>query len=155
MDRTLGATEADVVVIGAGALGLAAGYHLARQGAGRVVVLDRFEPGTQSSGRAAGLFKRVQADEPLTRLARLSVEVVTDLERELDQTLLVRSGSILAARTPAHAVLIRDEVANAQSWGAEAEWIDAAEAGRRAPYLRGEGLRAAVYVPGDCYIEEP
>ncbi|HEU0113943.1 MAG TPA: FAD-binding oxidoreductase [Thermomicrobiales bacterium] len=155
MDRALGVTEADVVVVGAGALGLAAGYHLAKLGAGRVVVLDKFAPGSQSSGRAAGLFKRVQADEPLTRLSRLSVDVVSDLERELDRPLLVRSGSILAARTPAHAALIRDEVANAQSWGAEAEWIDAAEAGRRAPYLTGEGLRAAVYVPGDCYIEEP
>ncbi|HEX5497940.1 MAG TPA: FAD-dependent oxidoreductase, partial [Thermomicrobiales bacterium] len=140
-------TEADVVVIGAGALGLAAGYHLAKLGAGRVVVLDKFAPGTQSSGRAAGLFKRVQADEPLTRLSRLSIDVVTELEREIDRSLLVRSGSILVARTPAHAALIRDEVANAQGWGAEAEWIDAAEARRWAPYLTGEGLLAAVHVP--------
>jgi glycine/D-amino acid oxidase-like deaminating enzyme len=155
MDRGLGVSEADVVVIGAGALGLVTGYHLAKLGAGRVVVLDKFAPGAQSSGRAAGLFKRIQADEPLTRLSRLSVDIVSELEGEIGRPLLVRSGSILAARTPAHAALIRDEVANAQGWGADAEWIDEAEAHRRAPYLAGDGLRAAVHVPGDCYVGEP
>ena len=50
-------TQADAVVIGAGAFGLSVAYQLAALGAGRVVVLDRFAPGTQTSPRAAGLYK--------------------------------------------------------------------------------------------------
>ena len=46
-------TDADIVVIGAGALGLATTYALAKAGAGRVVLLDQFEPATQASARAA------------------------------------------------------------------------------------------------------
>ena len=149
-------TEADVVVVGAGAFGLGAAYQLARLGAGRVLVLDAREPGTQSSGRAAGLFKSVQADEPLTRLAALSREIVLGLAAvEGVVNPVVRSGSVLAARTEAHAALIRREVDAAHTWGVETEWLDPAGARRAAPYLVGTGLRAAVRVPTDCYIEEP
>src|SRR5215207_3257626 len=67
MESRLPVTQADAVVIGAGAFGLSAGYQLAAHGAGRVVVLDRFAPGSQTSPRAAGLYKLIQADETRTR----------------------------------------------------------------------------------------
>src|SRR5688500_15074939 len=76
MDTPLPVTHADAVVIGAGAFGLSAGYQLAVLGAGSVVVLDRFAPGSQTSPRAAGLYKLVQADETVTRLARFSIDIV-------------------------------------------------------------------------------
>ena len=76
MESPLPVTQADAVVIGAGAFGLSVGYQLAAHGAGRVVVLDRFAPGTQTSPRAAGLYKLIQADETLTRLAQSSIEVI-------------------------------------------------------------------------------
>ena len=72
MDTPLPVTHADAVVIGAGAFGLSVGYQLAALGPGRVVVLDRFAPGSQTSPRAAGLYKLVQADETLTRLGKLA-----------------------------------------------------------------------------------
>src|SRR3954468_17403913 len=65
MESPLPITQADAVVIGAGAFGLSAGYQLAAHGAGQVVVLDRFAPGSQTSPRAAGLYKLIQADETL------------------------------------------------------------------------------------------
>jgi len=40
-------TEADAVVIGAGALGLSVGYHLANLGR-RVAIVDQFAPGSQT-----------------------------------------------------------------------------------------------------------
>ena len=55
MESPLPVTQADAVVIGAGAFGLSAAYQLAAHGAGQVVVLDRFAPGSQTSPRAAGL----------------------------------------------------------------------------------------------------
>jgi glycine/D-amino acid oxidase-like deaminating enzyme len=65
--------DADVVVIGAGALGLSTALHCALAGRS-VVVVERWTAGSQASGRAAGLFKSVQADELRTRLARRSIE---------------------------------------------------------------------------------
>ena len=65
-----GLVDADVVVIGAGALGLSTALHCALLGRS-VVVVERFTAGSQASGRAAGLFKSVQADELRTRFAQL------------------------------------------------------------------------------------
>ena len=93
-------TEADAVVIGAGALGLSAGYHLAKLGR-RVAILDQFAPGSQTSPRAAGLFKLIQGDQARTRLAQLSIRTVTHFEAETGVPLPVtRSGSLMVARTP-------------------------------------------------------
>jgi len=148
--------EADIVVIGAGAFGLSTAYQLSRLNAGSIVVLDRFEPATQTSPRAAGLYKLIQATEAATLLARMSVDIVTTFSRESGVPLeYVSSGSIIAARTPEHAALVEAEVAAAQDWGVAAEKLDNNALRRRAPYLSGNGIRTAYFVPDDIYIEEP
>lgn len=149
-------SEADVVVIGAGAFGLSTAYFLAREGAGRVVVLDRYAPGSQTSPRAAGLFKLIQGDELRTRLARLAIDTVLGFSEETGVPLPVeRSGSLLVARTEAHAALILREAEQSRRWGVELELVDAAEAGRLAPYVEPDEIIAACWIPGDVYIEEP
>ncbi len=65
--------RADVVVIGAGALGLSTALQYALRGRS-VVIVERHLAGSQASGRAAGLFKAIQADELRTALARSSIE---------------------------------------------------------------------------------
>jgi glycine/D-amino acid oxidase-like deaminating enzyme len=156
MESPLPITQADAVVIGAGAFGLSAGYQLAAHGAGRVVVLDRFAPGSQTSPRAAGLYKLIQADETLTRLAQSSIEVIRGFSEATGVPLsFVQSGSVLAARTAEHAALIDDEAEASAGWGVELERIDAEGVHRIAPYLTGRGIRTAYFVPGDIYVEEP
>jgi glycine/D-amino acid oxidase-like deaminating enzyme len=148
--------QADAVVIGAGAYGFSTAYHLAKLGAGSVVLLDQYEPGTQVSPRAAGLFKLVQTSEVMTRLARLSVEIVTGFEGESGVPMPhVRSGSLLVARTPQHGAMLDTEAEDSRSWGVEIERIDGREAHRRCSHLRGERLLAAYHIPGDIFVEEP
>ena len=148
-------TEADAVVIGAGALGLSAGYHLAKLGR-RVAILDQFAPGSQTSPRAAGLFKLIQGDQARTRLAQLSIRTVTHFEAETGVSLPVtRSGSLMVARTPEHADLIYTEAQRSGGWGVALEMVDGGEARRLAPFLQPDGIRAACHTPADLYIEEP
>ncbi|HKG24383.1 MAG TPA: FAD-binding oxidoreductase, partial [Thermomicrobiales bacterium] len=156
MTAALPVTQADAVVVGAGAYGLSTAYHLARLGVGRVVLLDQYEPGTQVSARAAGLFKLVQTSEVMTRLAQLSVEIVTSFERESGVAMRhVRSGSLLVARTPRHAAMLDAEAEDARGWGVEIERIDGQEAHRRCRYLDGHRLLAAYHIPGDIFVDEP
>ncbi len=156
MDTPLPVTQADAVVIGAGAFGLSVGYQLAALGAGRVVVLDRFAPGSQTSPRAAGLYKLIQADETLTRLAQSSIDIVRGFTDATGVPMpFVQSGSLLAARTPEHATLIEEEAEASSRWGIELEIVDAAEMQRLAPYLTGRNIRSAWFVPDDIYVEEP
>lgn len=156
IDQPLPVSDADAVVVGAGAFGFSAAYHLAKLGAGRVVLLDQYEPATQVSPRAAGLFKLVQTSDALTRLAQLSIETVTGFAAATGVPMPhVRSGSLLVARTPHHVSMIDAEAEDAHGWGVELRRIDGAEARRLCPYIEGGRLLAAYHIPGDIYVEEP
>ncbi len=149
-------SEADAVIIGAGALGVSTAFHLASRGLRRVVLVDRFGPGSQTSPRAAGLFKLIQADETRTRLARLSVHKVTHFKEETGVPLsVIRSSSLMVARTPEHAELVREEARRSKAWGVPLELLDGEEAHRLMPFLEPAGIRVACHTPGDVYIAEP
>jgi glycine/D-amino acid oxidase-like deaminating enzyme len=149
-------TQADVVVIGAGAFGFSVGYQLTRLGAGSVVVLDQYEPATQVSPKAAGLFKMIQASETKTSLARLARKVVTSFETETGVPMPhVQSGSLLIARSGPHASMIDAETEDARDWGVTLERIDGTEARRICPYIVTDRFLAVYHVPDDFYIEEP
>jgi glycine/D-amino acid oxidase-like deaminating enzyme len=143
--------DADLVVIGAGALGLSTALHAALAGRA-VTVLERDTAGSQASGRAAGLFKSVQADELRTRLARRSIERACSFADWAGVPLdVVRSSSFLIARTDAHGNYLLLEAGQSRAWGA-----DVREA--RPPvlsYYRGDGSELALSCPEDVYIEEP
>lgn len=149
-------SQADVVVIGAGAFGLATAWNLANLGAGRVVVLDRFAPGSQTSPRAAGLFKLIQADLTRTRVSQLAIDTVSNFEARTDVPLdVVRSGSLLMARTPEHARMIQHEAEQSRAWGVELDMVDETTARALMPVIEGTGFSAICHIPGDIYIEEP
>ena len=143
------------MVIGAGALGLSTALHCVLAGRS-VVVVERWTAGSQASGRAAGLFKSVQADELRTRLARRSIEKSVSFADWAGVPLEVaRPGSFLIARTAEHRQYLRRELAQSRSWGVD---VREASPGRLADdlsyYLAG-GEEFALWCPEDAYIEEP
>jgi len=146
--------DADVVVIGAGALGLSTALHCALAGRD-VVVIDRFTAGSQASGRAAGLFKSVQADELRTWLARRSIARAARFADWAGVPLdVVQSGSFLVARTPEHAQMLARELDQSRGWGADVREADRDQLGQ-VSYYRPDRLELALWCPEDIYIEEP
>jgi glycine/D-amino acid oxidase-like deaminating enzyme len=147
--------KADVVVIGAGALGLSTALHCSLLGHS-VVVVERDAAGSQASGRAAGLFKSVQADELRTRLARRSIDLALRFGDWAGAELAVtRAGSFLVARTAEHRAYLETEVAGSRSWGADVREASAGDVARRVSYYRGSGEEFALWCPEDVYIEQP
>jgi len=143
--------DADVVVIGAGALGLATALHCAMSGR-PVAVVERHTAGSQASGRAAGLFKSVQADELRTRLARRSItKAVTFADWAGTPLTVARPGSYLIARTPQHREFLQRELAQSQRWGVDVREATPAELS----YYRPKGDEFTLWCPEDVYIEEP
>lgn len=147
---------ADAIVIGAGAFGLGVGYALAKNGWSNVLVLDQFEPGTQTSSRAAGLFKNIQASETKTRLTQRSIDIVKGFERETGVAIPYHQpGSLFVARTPAHAAMVEAEIEDAVGWGTKVERLDKDEAQRRSPYIDASEFVSAYFIQDDLYLEEP
>jgi len=145
--------EADLVVVGAGALGLSTALHAALTGRS-VVVIERDTAGSQASGRAAGLFKSVQADRLRTELARRSIQRAISFADWAGVELpVVRSGSFLIARTDEHKAYLRTEARQSAGWGVDLEEIG--PLGDRLSYYHGDGRELALWCPEDVYIEEP
>jgi glycine/D-amino acid oxidase-like deaminating enzyme len=146
--------DADVVVIGAGALGLSTALHCALAGRS-VVVAERHAAGSQASGRAAGLFKSVQADELRTRLARRSIAKAVGFADWAGVPLEVaRPGSFLIARTALHREFLARELAQSRRWGADVREAEPAQLAGLS-YYRPSGDLFALWCPEDVYIEEP
>jgi glycine/D-amino acid oxidase-like deaminating enzyme len=147
--------DADLVVIGAGALGLSTALHAALLGR-RTVVVERHTAGSQASGRAAGLFKSVQADELRTWLARRSIELALTFGDWAGSELAVtRSGSFLIARTDQHKAYLRTEASQSALWGVDVREARTGELASQLSYFRGDGREYALWCPEDIYIEEP
>src|SRR5262245_29369648 len=104
--------RADVVVIGAGGLGAATAYQLAGRGAGRVALLDRHEPGTQTSPRAAGMLSRARSSDLMVRLLGRAAERIKRFREETGQPLdWTQSGSLKVARRPEDVAVLEGEAA--------------------------------------------
>jgi glycine/D-amino acid oxidase-like deaminating enzyme len=147
--------DADLVVLGAGALGLSTALHAALLGRS-VVVVERETAGSQASGRAAGLFKSVQADSLRTDLARRSIErAVTFADWAGPDLDVRRSGSFLIARTAGHRGYLQAEARQSAGWGADVRAAAPADLRERLTYYRAAGGEYVLWCPEDIYVEEP
>jgi len=145
--------SADVVVVGSGAFGASAAYHLARRGA-RVAVLERAALASQTSPRAAGLSSQVRATPALTKLARRAVAKLAAFTAETGQPLrFTQSGALKIARTERDAEQLAREVARGAAAGVPIDVVSVAEARRRLPILGERGIVAVTWSPTDCNVE--
>ena len=146
-------TTADVVVVGSGAFGASAAYHLARRGA-RVVVLERAALASQTSPRAAGLSSQVRATPALTKLAQRAVAKLVSFSADTGQPLrFTQSGALKIARTERDAEQLDREVARGAAAGVPIELVSVAEARPRLPILGERGIVAVTWSPTDCNVE--
>jgi 4-methylaminobutanoate oxidase (formaldehyde-forming) len=144
---------ADVIVIGAGAFGASTAFYLATMGK-QVALIDKYEPVSQTSPRAAGLTGHLRGTDELTRLALRSIETIERFEAETGEPLVYEQpGSLKIARRPEHEEQLREEVARARRLGLEVDFISPREACRLNPFLRPEGIRAVTYARRDVYLE--
>lgn len=88
-------TRVDVVLVGAGAMGSATAWHLARRGRS-VALLERFQPAHDrgSSHGASRIFRLAYADPLYVDLARRAGEGWRDLEDDSGETLLDVTGGL-------------------------------------------------------------
>jgi sarcosine oxidase, subunit beta len=139
----------DVAIVGGGITGCAAAYHLARAGAG-VVLLERYEVGTEASGRNAGsLHGQIQslsynekgpkwAREFLPALAFVlsSLAIWRGLSDELGVDLEVKTnGGLLLVDDPGQLRRVEQKVAIERDGGLDSRVLSRQELRHIAPYV--------------------
>ena len=142
--------RADVVVIGSGGLGAATAFYLAKRDAGTVVLVDRYEIGSQTSPRAAGMVSCMRKGEVMMRLIKVAAAALQHFAEETGQPLdCAHSGSLKVARRTEDAEVIQADIARGRRLGLDVEQITLAEAHRLNPFLQTEGVAAVLRVGDD------
>jgi glycine oxidase len=136
-------TGHDVVVVGAGVIGLACAWRCAQRGL-KVLVLERDEPGAGASGVAAGMLAPVTeaefGEEPLLALNIAGAALWPDFAAELSErsgldTGYRASGALVVAADRDDAEELRRLHGFQRSLGLDARWLGGRECRRLEPRL--------------------
>jgi glycine cleavage system aminomethyltransferase T/glycine/D-amino acid oxidase-like deaminating enzyme len=143
-----------IVIIGAGAIGCALAYALARAGETDVVVLEKAQITHGSTWHAAGLVGQLRGKRALTRLMQNSVAVFDRLAAETGLAVdWKKVGSLRLAASEARWSEIRRSMQLAKSFGFEAHPMSAAEAKALFPFIEPTGVVGAAFIPSDGYVD--
>ncbi len=147
--------DAEIVVVGGGAVGAAAADALARAGWRDILLIEK-EPSlaAATTAQAAGLVGQVRASIDRVKLAMWSVATFGELERQEEARPSWRQvGSLRLAARRARGEEFARLVRVAGKAGLDCALIDAAEAGRRWPGMRFAEARAILWCPSDGYLQ--
>jgi sarcosine oxidase, subunit beta len=146
----------DVAVLGAGLVGCAAAYELARRGK-RVIVVDQWEINRGASGRNAGslhfqieprmLHLLREQPERLSQLITVNLQAIEDW-RQLSRSVgkdaeVVMSGGVMVAESEAELTVLTEKSQLEIAAGLRVELIEGREVRRVAPYLTSDIRYAA------------
>jgi sarcosine oxidase subunit beta len=142
---------ADVVVVGGGAVGASAAYHLAVAGAGRVLLLERAGVlGTGSTGACAGGFRTQFSSEVNVRLSQASVPMIVGFAEEHGLPLDVwQHGYLFLVRGEPLWGRFLTAVRVQRSLEVEVEVLEPDRAEELVPGISLEGVVGATYSPRD------
>jgi sarcosine oxidase subunit beta len=143
---------ADIVIIGAGAIGCSIAYHLALRGARDVVVLERDMVGAGSTSKAAGGIRVQFGTRVEIEFSLRSIEFFTRFEEEMGVPCDYRQEGYLILLTDEPDVArFRRNVDLQRSLGAEVSLVGPDDARAIVPGLRVDDVLAAAWGPRDGY----
>jgi sarcosine oxidase subunit beta len=145
---------ADVVIVGAGIMGVSTAYHLARLGAGRIVVLERDTVCSGSTALASGGIRHQYANRLGVELTTHSIVTYERFQEEFGVDPNFRQhGYLILIGTADELAIARRSVALQQSLGVHVELLDASATRSLCPYLNTNDLLGATYTPRDGYAD--
>jgi len=143
----------DVVVVGAGVIGLACAAELAAAGA-TVTILEASEAiGQGSSARANGGFRAQFSTAPNIAFSMFSIAAFEAMDVEGAAIDMHQTGYLLLTGTGAGERSLRTAHDLQQSLGVATDWLDPDDIGKRCPWLRAESLRAGTFHARDGFLD--
>jgi len=140
----------DVVVIGAGSVGVPAAWAMARSGL-RVLVIDRFaSPGQGSNKSAIGGIRATHSEPAKIRLGLRSLEIASTWREVRGDDIEWRAGGYsFVATSPREEGFLKALLDTQKANGLEIDWYDADEFLEIVPAVNPDGLIGGTYSPGD------
>ncbi len=147
--------DAEIVIIGGGAVGCGVAYQLALAGMSDVLLLEKENSvATATTSQAAGLVGQVRSTAERVALAKWSVETFTQLQQDPQANPSWRQvGSLRVALTDERVDEFKRLARVASDAALEVHFLENAEAERLWPALNFERARAVLHCPTDGYLQ--
>jgi glycine/D-amino acid oxidase-like deaminating enzyme len=146
--------DAEITIVGGGAIGCAVAYCLARAGYRDIQIIERGELAAATSSQAAGLVGQVRGSLERTRLAMASVALYSRIEQETGYPADWRqTGSIRIAMTGERVREFRAMAGVAAAAGLDVEFLEPARLAGLFPPLDAGQVKAALWCPTDGYLQ--
>ncbi len=143
-------TTARAVIIGGGVSGCSVAYHLAKLGWTDIVLLERKQLTSGTTWHAAGLIGQLRASQNMTRLARYSAQLYTELEAETGiATGMRQNGSLSVALTTERMEELRRQASMARAFDVQVEEASPSELKSMYPHLNIDDAVGGVFLPLD------
>ncbi len=147
-------TQARVVVIGGGVVGVSTLYHLAKLGWSDVVLIERKELTSGSTWHAAGLLPLFNLSYSVGQLHKYSVGLYPELEKETDQIVGFKPVSnIRLARTNDRMDEYKYYAGVAKTIGINVNFLTPEQVKLIWPLCNIDGIIGAIQHPDDGYVQ--
>ncbi|TVR08246.1 MAG: FAD-binding oxidoreductase [Salinarimonadaceae bacterium] len=144
-----------VAVLGAGVVGSATAWFLAKRGRGQVLLFDSGAVGAGSTARSVGGIRSIFAHRLEMELSRFSLAAFRELAAEHPRAAFTGCGYLLLAADPERARRQDAVIDMARDLGVQVDDVAPADLDRIIPGVSHEGIVRALHSPQDGYIAEP
>lgn len=144
---------ADVVVIGAGAIGCSTAYHLAQAGITNVVVVEMNQVGSGSSGKSASMIVLQLSNELSIRMAKYSYSRFMEFEEEIGVPIDFKRMGFLILVTQEYQDHLLRQVDLLRRLGVRIDILTPEEVKRRYPEINTEDIVLGTWGPDDGSVD--
>jgi sarcosine oxidase, subunit beta len=144
---------ADIVIVGGGVHGASLAYHLARKGAGRVVLLEKHFLASGPTGRSTGLVRRWSGQDFLTRTGNRAMHIFRNWSEIIGGDCGYHEVGFLAIADAAGAPTLQNMVRRARELGSPVELIEQNQIKTIVPEMAVDDLALAAWEPDSGYAD--
>lgn len=140
----------DIVIIGAGSVGLPLSYFLAKKGK-KVVVIDKMPSHGRGQNKAAiGGIRATHSDPAKINICQKSIEIIKEIEKEhgLDVD-WIQGGYVYPVYDDERENALKSLLVKQKEYGLNIDWVPAEKIKELAPGILADGLRGGTYSPED------
>lgn len=143
----------DIIIIGAGSVGLPAAYFLTRDGM-RVLVVDRaVSPGQGQNKAAIGGVRATHSDPAKIKLCQQSLDIYSSWQEEHGTDIgWFKGGYCFPVYRKEEEKILKDILPVQKSHGLNIDWVGPERITELVPAINRDGLRGGTYSPDDGQV---
>ena len=144
----------DHIIVGGGILGASIAYHISKKSSDTILVLERNDFASGASSRSAGLVLQGSTKKSNIPLAKKTVEVISQLEQELGETVEYhKTGSLRLASSEERVDELNSMIETASLFDIDVSVPNDQDINKMAPWLNQEEILQAAFFPSDGYLD--